>query len=102
MKLEHLKNVTTLRFSDTKKCIGCGMCVKVCPHNVFIIENKKAVILHKDSCMECGACKKNCPVGVIEVKEGVGCAAALIYGIINKTEPQCGCSGGDEKSKGCC
>lgn len=102
MRLEYLKNVATLKFSDTGKCIGCGMCVKVCPHNVFRIENKKAVIINKDSCMECGACKKNCPVGVIEVQEGVGCAAALIYGMINKTAPQCGCSDNKDKTKGCC
>ena len=99
MKLEYIKGVATLSLSDGSKCTGCGRCVNVCPHNVFRVENGKAVIQNKDACMECGACKKNCPAGILEVKEGVGCAAALIYGMLNKTAPQCGCSGSD---KGCC
>ena len=102
MKMEYLKDVVTLKRARPEQCIGCGMCVNVCPHNVFKIENRKAVMINRDSCMECGACKKNCPAGVIEVREGVGCAAALIYGMIRKTDPQCGCCGSDEGKKGCC
>lgn len=99
MKLKHLKNVATLEITDSSKCSGCGTCVDVCPHNVFRIESGKAMIADKDACMECGACKRNCPAGIIDVREGVGCAAALIYGMINKTAPQCGCSG---KGGSCC
>ena len=98
MKLKYLKNVTTLTLADAG-CTGCGNCVNVCPHNVFRIESGKALIADKDACMECGACKKNCPAGIIDVREGVGCAAALLYGMIMNTEPQCGCSCDD---KGCC
>ena len=99
MKLEYIKGVATLTMRDASKCTGCGQCMDVCPHNVFRVENGKAVIRNKDACMECGACKKNCPAGILDVKEGVGCAAALIYGMLNKTAPQCGCSG---DGKGCC
>ena len=102
MKLEYLKNVSTIKISEIEKCIGCGKCINVCPHNVFKIENRKVLIANKDSCMECGACKKNCPVGIIKVNEGVGCAAALISGMLNNSAPQCGCSGGKQKPKGCC
>lgn len=95
MKLRHLKNMATITMSDASKCSGCGTCADVCPHNVFRLEGGKAVIADKDACMECGACKKNCPAKILDVREGVGCAAALIYGMINKTAPQCGCSGKD-------
>lgn len=30
----YLKNVVTLQL-DEKKCTGCGMCLDVCPHEVF-------------------------------------------------------------------
>lgn len=69
--MEYLKNVASLKLNK-EKCIGCKMCINVCPHEVFTIEDKKAVIMKKDSCMECGACAQNCPSGAIEVKKAVG------------------------------
>jgi len=97
MSLKYLKNVATLSL-NSKKCIGCGMCAKVCPHGVFKIGSKKANITDKDLCMECGACALNCPVNVIEVNAGVGCAAAIIKSWFTGKEPNCDCGGDD----GCC
>jgi NAD-dependent dihydropyrimidine dehydrogenase PreA subunit len=90
--LVYLKNVVTLEL-DQEKCNGCRMCTIVCPHAVFEIENKKAVIVNKDFCIECGACEKNCPENAISVRSGVGCAAGIINGILRGTEPTCDCSG---------
>jgi len=95
--MTYLKNITTLQIF-AEKCTGCGRCVEVCPHAVFKIENRKVLIVCKDRCMECGACEKNCDYGAITVKAGVGCAAAVINGMIRGTEPDCDCSG----SKGTC
>jgi ferredoxin len=100
MKLKYLKNVVKLSL-DKEKCIGCGMCIDVCPHNVYKIENKKAEIIDINACMECGACKINCPVGAIDVKMGVGCAAAIYKGFFSKSEPCCGPSS-DDSNSGCC
>ena len=86
----YLADVVTLEL-DAAKCTGCRMCLLVCPHAVFGIEDKKAVILRKDLCMECGACAKNCEAGAITVKSGVGCAAGVINGLIRGTEPTCDC-----------
>jgi NAD-dependent dihydropyrimidine dehydrogenase PreA subunit len=88
----YLKNVATLKY-DLSKCTGCGICVEVCPHGVFKMTNKKASVTNLDKCMECGACKLNCQSNAIFVKTGVGCAAAIINGFINKSEPNCGCGG---------
>jgi NAD-dependent dihydropyrimidine dehydrogenase PreA subunit len=97
----YLKNNTLLLNED--KCIGCGKCIEVCPHGVFSLANKKARIAHKRYCMECGACQKNCPVEAISVNSGVGCATAVITGILKGTEPVCGCSAdGSKNSSGCC
>ncbi len=93
----YLTDVVTLEL-DAAKCNGCRMCVVVCPHNVFGIEAKKAVILHRDFCMECGACAKNCSEGAITVKSGVGCAAGIINGLLRGTEPTCDCGEGSN----CC
>jgi len=97
--LTYLSNVVTLEL-NVEKCTGCGMCMEVCPHEVFVIENRKARITDRDACMECGACARNCAAGAVTVKAGVGCASAVISGKLKGTEPTCGC--GDGGGKGSC
>jgi NAD-dependent dihydropyrimidine dehydrogenase PreA subunit len=98
--MKYLSNVVTLElFSD--KCVGCGMCVEVCPHGVFEMQDGKAVITDRDKCMECGACSGNCAYEAIKVDKGVGCATALINAMITGGEATCDCGGGSGKT-GCC
>jgi NAD-dependent dihydropyrimidine dehydrogenase PreA subunit len=99
MSLKYIPNVVTLEL-NADKCNGCGICMEVCPHAVFEIENRKSRILDRDACMECGACARNCAAGAITVKAGVGCAAAVINGKLKGTEPTCGC--GDDGGKNSC
>lgn len=97
MTMRYLRGVATLKL-DAARCAGCGMCLNVCPHAVFRLESRKAAIADADLCMECGACAGNCPTEAIKVKKGVGCAQAVRKGLLNGTEPECGC--GDDSS--CC
>ncbi len=98
MKHQYLNNVATLKLIS-EKCTGCGRCIEVCPHHVFELEEKKALINHLNSCIECGACVKNCPFKALEVNPGVGCASAIIRGWLTGTEPSCDCS---SNNSGCC
>ena len=90
MKHRYLKNVVTLGF-NVNRCVGCKMCLDVCPHRVFAADEGKVKIVQKDSCMECGACALNCPTGAITVDPGVGCAIAIIRGWLTGSEPDCDC-----------
>jgi len=96
--LLYLSDVVTLAL-DPALCNGCRMCTVVCPHDVIAMADKRAQIIHRDRCMECGACEMNCPTGALKVTSGVGCAAGIITGYINKTEPTCGCS---SSGSACC
>ena len=76
------------------RCTGCGRCVEVCPHGVFVIEGRKARMVNADDCMECGACQVNCASGAIKVESGVGCAKAMIQAALTGKEVSCGGPGG--------
>ena len=102
MKLSYLKNGETLAL-EQGKCTGCRQCIEVCPHAVFEMSGGKSTIMDRGACMECGACGRNCASGAITVKAGVGCAAAIIGGMLRGTEPACGCGNAAERSRsGCC
>lgn len=71
----------TLRYT-AERCIGCDMCLMVCPHGVFALDPASRTgrivrLVRPQACMECGACQRNCPAGAIAVESGVGCAAAM-------------------------
>jgi NAD-dependent dihydropyrimidine dehydrogenase PreA subunit len=87
----YLRGVATLRLNQ-EACIGCGMCLSVCPHDVFVLRNGKVEIRGQDACMECGACAQNCPVTALSVKAGVGCATAVINATLGREKGACCCT----------
>ena len=51
------------------KCVGCGLCTKVCPYNAISVdkEKKKAEVVEA-ACAGCGTCGAECPFGAIEMR----------------------------------
>jgi len=50
------------------KCIGCGLCVRVCPSFVLDVSNAKAFIARRDWCIDCGHCAAICPVDALLIE----------------------------------
>lgn len=50
----------------TNRCIGCGICTKVCPIGNITLESKKAKRINK-SCDFCLSCVQNCPFKAIDL-----------------------------------
>lgn len=51
---------------DPDSCIGCGLCVEVCPAKTIAMQDGKAVVTTSYS-MACGHCEAVCPVAAIRV-----------------------------------
>ena len=95
--MRYLEKAVTLELQSSG-CNGCGLCATVCPHAVFRLADHRAVLVDRGACMECGACARNCPQGAIQVRSGVGCAAAVLVGIMTGGAPVCG----GEEGSSCC
>lgn len=70
---------------DSKVCIGCGRCFKVCPRDVLTLQDRgddevdddwddedaKAMMVVKNAmdCIGCGACGRTCPKGCFKFVE---------------------------------
>ncbi|MGL5381605.1 DUF362 domain-containing protein [Clostridium sp.] len=56
-------------YVDTKYCVACGVCKKVCPLDVITIYKGIYAKVDFDKCVGCSKCAKECPASVIEIKE---------------------------------
>lgn len=74
---------------DTKKCVGCGKCIKVCPGSlIYKNEYKKAFIKYPQNCWGCTACLKECRSQAIKYYLGadIGGNGAYLYVVEDGSE----------------
>lgn len=55
-------------FLNTSTCIACGKCIKVCPMNIFGLEDN-VLPMNEDNCIQCRLCADKCPTSSIFIKE---------------------------------
>jgi uncharacterized Fe-S center protein len=70
---------------DESKCVGCGLCRKVCEMSLPEIVGEKARNISRE-CMRCPVCMEACPKGAIRLieKDNLGKAlASAAYGVLS-------------------
>ncbi|KJS03929.1 MAG: 4Fe-4S ferredoxin [Peptococcaceae bacterium BRH_c4a] len=61
---DKLENVPIVAKVNAKKCVSCGVCVKVCSYNARSIDQRQRVaVVTEVLCQGCGACVVACPNG---------------------------------------
>ncbi len=50
-------------------CIGCGMCVSICPFDAISFNPNGAAEVDETKCQGCSACVIECPRGIIHLHE---------------------------------
>lgn len=69
----HAEHGFTVRL-DEDLCVGCGICIEVCPRNVFEMDSwtYKIVLTQSTDCVRCGACIVQCPVDALWFENAAG------------------------------
>ncbi len=51
------------------KCIGCEVCIEVCPRNLYVFDekDKKVDLRNYEKCINCNACVKRCLAQCLEI-----------------------------------
>lgn len=72
--------VTFLPKVDNAKCIGCEICVKLCPNDALGLIDDVAAIIAPEACDYTGACQEICPT------EAISLTYEIIFEKVNEEE----------------
>ena len=69
-------------FHDEKKCVRCGLCGKVCPEHIELLNTNFSAA----GCTGCKTCEENCPNDAVSV-EGERMSVEKILAIVEQDRP---------------
>ncbi|MFN3384845.1 MAG: 4Fe-4S binding protein [Archaeoglobaceae archaeon] len=55
----------TKTIARNDNCVHCGLCVSICPTEVFYINGDERIELRVEKCIHCGSCIGVCPTNAL-------------------------------------
>jgi electron transfer flavoprotein alpha subunit len=77
---------------NSKKCIGCGICVQACPVDALEIVDG-IVKVDQEKCIKCGKCVRVCPTSAIELEGYIKPKDTKPKKVLTAEEANSNCSG---------
>lgn len=62
-----MKHTEFLPVIDADKCIGCGLCVKLCPTEALALVGAAPAVANPAACDYQGLCQEMCPTGAVSL-----------------------------------
>jgi heterodisulfide reductase subunit A len=59
----------TVSFVDENLCVGCGLCISICPYNAIEKDEKGLAKVNEVLCKGCGTCAASCPKRAISMRQ---------------------------------
>ena len=63
---ESIATFTQVHWIETR-CIGCGICLDVCPNGALDRSPQGMILVDREKCQGCGVCAENCPSTALEI-----------------------------------
>jgi heterodisulfide reductase subunit A len=54
---------------DENLCIGCGLCISICPYSAISKDEKGIAKVNEVLCKSCGTCAASCPTRAITMRQ---------------------------------
>jgi heterodisulfide reductase subunit A len=59
----------TVSYVDESRCIGCGLCISICPYSAIEKDEKGLAKVNEVLCKGCGTCAASCPKRAISMRQ---------------------------------
>jgi heterodisulfide reductase subunit C len=66
---QDLREKGKIAWVERDQCVSCLTCVRVCPYEVPVIDDKGVATINAETCRGCGICVSECPAKAIKQPE---------------------------------